>query len=110
MTPQRAKELLPVIQAFAAGKTVQYRRDSSRDWSTANLYLNFNDGNDYRIKPEVVKVEPYKRWLGRDGKGGFSVAIHHWKWSQLGNTPESSSHFVKWLDDDWIQVFHEVEA
>lgn len=72
MTREEAKELMPIIKAFADGKTVQYRisatfprryiRDFSylKEWNDINEE-NFNgfiyDGTvDYRIKPE-----PYYR-------------------------------------------------
>ena len=75
MTREEAKELLPIIQAFADGKTVQYRisatfprryiRDFSylKEWNDINEE-NFNgfiyDGTmDYRIKPEQ-NYRPFK--------------------------------------------------
>ena len=75
MTREEAKELLPIIQAFADGKTVQYRisatfprryiRDFSylKEWNDINEE-NFNgfiyDGTvNYRIKPEP-NYKPFK--------------------------------------------------
>ena len=75
MTREEAKRLLPIIQAFADGKTVQYRisatfprryiRDFSylKEWNDINEE-NFNgfiyDGTvNYRIKPEP-KYRPFK--------------------------------------------------
>jgi len=57
MTPERAKTLLPIIQAYAEGKTIQHKAcgewvDSWKpDWSLP----------DYRIKPEpkVIWVVEY---------------------------------------------------
>ena len=50
MTREQAKELLPIIQAFAEGKTVQYlgRMDVWRDYDDPT----FRGGLKYRIKPE----------------------------------------------------------
>ena len=75
MTREEAKELLPIIQAFADGKTVQYRISATfprryiRDFSYLKEWTdideeNFNgfihDGTvDYRIKPEP-KYRPFK--------------------------------------------------
>lgn len=51
MTPKRAKELLPIIQAFAEGKKIQTSDDSSRrDWWDVD-YPCFRDNMEYRIKP-----------------------------------------------------------
>lgn len=53
MTPQRAKELLPVIQAFAEGKTIQcnYAKNPNDTWEVA-LDPCFAEDFNYRIKPE----------------------------------------------------------
>lgn len=52
MTPQRAKELLPIIAAFAEGKTIQHKHASHENWADG-VGLGFNlDHCNYRIKPE----------------------------------------------------------
>lgn len=52
MTREEAKELLPIIQAWAEGKSIQYQTDS-KSWSdiTKDLYP-CNHPSLYRIKPE----------------------------------------------------------
>lgn len=62
MTREEAKELLPVIQAFAEGKTIQVKVTDNRwyDWKDKTDELNFNSGpQNYRIKPES-KYRPFK--------------------------------------------------
>ena len=61
MTREEAKELLPVIKAFAEGKEIQYR-NSFNEW----IDIKKNEGLsfiktplDYRIKPES-KYRPFK--------------------------------------------------
>lgn len=50
MNRQQAKELLPIIQAFAEGKTVQYKIEG--EWIQTNV-PSFNPYLwEYRIKPE----------------------------------------------------------
>lgn len=57
MTPQRAKELLPIITAFAEGRTVQY--ESIFDgWVDIESHADWNN-NKYRIKPSP-KLRPWK--------------------------------------------------
>lgn len=61
MTREEAKELLPIIQAFAEGKVVQYR-DNSNKWLDIGKNANVGftrDPLDYRIKPEP-KYSPFK--------------------------------------------------
>lgn len=59
MNRQQAKALLPIIQAFAEGKTIQskYINGSNTWWDDNNL--SFGDGVEYRIKPES-KYRPFK--------------------------------------------------
>ena len=59
MTREEAKELLPIIQAWAEGKSIQYQTDS-KSWSdiTKDLYP-CNHPSLYRIKPEQ-KYRPFK--------------------------------------------------
>jgi hypothetical protein len=55
MTPERAKELLPVIQAFAEGKTIEWNVNSGGGdlptaWTDCHA-PNWADKLGYRIKP-----------------------------------------------------------
>ena len=61
MTREEAKKLLPIIQAFAEGKEIQYR-NSFNEW----IDIKKNEGLsfiktplDYRIKPES-QYRPFK--------------------------------------------------
>lgn len=59
MNRKQAKELLPIIQAFAEGKTVQCRTNNTYDWVNTNT-PSFNPGLwEYRIKPEPT-YRPFK--------------------------------------------------
>lgn len=51
MNREQAKELLPIIQAFAEGKTVQYKIE--KEWIQTNV-PTFNPYLwEYRIKPDA---------------------------------------------------------
>ena len=56
MTREEAKELLPVIKAFAEGKSVQFNDDGNW-YKTENPA--FASGTMYRIKPES-KYRPFE--------------------------------------------------
>lgn len=58
MNVERAKELLPVIQAFAEGKKIEYRMEYEDTWSVS-FYPMWADNHEYRIKPEP-KYRPFK--------------------------------------------------
>lgn len=61
MTRKEVKLLMPVLQAFAEGKTLQIRKLDEETWyDTTKDNLNFNLYNyDYRVKPEL-KYRPFK--------------------------------------------------
>ena len=61
MTRKEAKELLPIIQAYAEGKTIQYRSEEF-GWEDVSIEenLSFTDNlSEYRIKPEPT-YRPFK--------------------------------------------------
>lgn len=59
MNREQAKELLPIIQAFAEGKTVQTINENG-EWITCScINFEFNSSpKSYRIKPES-KYRPF---------------------------------------------------
>lgn len=61
MTREEAKALLPIIQAYAEGKTIQQKRQVGYEdeWFDVNLPLWNESHSNYRIKPEV-KYRPFK--------------------------------------------------
>ena len=60
MTREQAKELLPIMQAYSEGKTIQIKKEG--DWLEVgeNTEVYFSESpSDYRIKPEP-KYRPFK--------------------------------------------------
>ena len=58
MTTEEAKELLPIIQAFAEGKQIEVKRKN--EWFGIGDDIYFSESpSDYRIKPEP-KYRPFK--------------------------------------------------
>jgi hypothetical protein len=53
MNRERARELLPIIQAFAEGKDVQYKANNGR-WVCSTL-PTFIDNYEWRVKPEPLE-------------------------------------------------------
>lgn len=59
MTRNEVKELLPIMQAFAEGKTIEERIIGNDNWiETDEIYGGRNNDYDYRIKPES-KYRPF---------------------------------------------------
>lgn len=59
MDREKAKELLPIIQAFAEGKTIQVFISCKDRWEDNNNPLWDANADKYRIKPEP-KYRPFK--------------------------------------------------
>ena len=60
MTREQAKELLPIIQAFAAGKQIQDSIDCVRWFDTDEINLEYEGQKiKHRVKPEQ-KYRPFK--------------------------------------------------
>ena len=60
MTREEVKELLPVMQAFAEGKAIQFRCKSGEWVKIRNDEIDFAlSPNDYRIKPKS-NYRPFK--------------------------------------------------
>ena len=61
MTREEAKELLPIIQAYAEGKTIEFLRKSltGATWTELDDPDFTWNANNYRIKPES-KYRPFK--------------------------------------------------
>ena len=57
MTREEAKELLPIIEAFAEDKKIETRYDIY-DWAETEV-LHLESNNEYRIKPET-KYRPFR--------------------------------------------------
>ena len=57
MTREEAKELMPIIQAFVEGKTIEYR-EYDGEWKEART-PTWSSRLFYRIKPEL-KYRPFK--------------------------------------------------
>lgn len=57
MDAKRAKELLPIIQAFAEGKTIEYNYDGN--WIECKNFNYIDKAENYRIKSEP-KYRPFK--------------------------------------------------
>lgn len=59
MNKQQAKDLLPIIQAFAEGKTIEFRNKSFKEWTEIENPSFDPTITNYRIKPESM-YRPFK--------------------------------------------------
>jgi hypothetical protein len=59
MNKQTAQQYLPLIQAFAEGRTLQYKDSLNNKWLDATDLSFALAPERYRIKPEPIKQEFY---------------------------------------------------
>ena len=59
MVKEGLKKILPVMQDFVGGKTIQRYDDKKDDWYDISPNANIDFCYDYRIKPEP-KYRPFK--------------------------------------------------
>ena len=80
MKREEAKELLPIIKAFAEGKTIEYSNDGE-DWIETET-PTWNTDFVYRIKPEP-KYRPF-----RTQEECWNEMLKHEPFGFLSNTDE----------------------
>ena len=89
MTPKQAKQLIPIITAFAEGKQIEMKTSSDL-WKPIHENPSFNSSpNCYRIKKEPVLA---KVWKTTDGLRLVAVQ-ENWI------TIENKSTFDRWISD-----------
>lgn len=97
MTREQAKELLPVIQAFADGKTIQYySTHPAPHWEDilSNERVDFSkNSSKYRIKPEP-KYRPFK-----DAEECWHEMQKHQPFGWLCNKINNQHYYITALDD-----------
>ena len=59
MTREEVKKMLPIMKAYAEGKTIQFREDINDMWGDIICPLFNKSPSAYRIKPEP-KYRPFK--------------------------------------------------
>ena len=98
MNRERAKKLLPIIQAYVDGKDIQFAREGEkwRDMSKDDrLTTTFPaDGYDYRIKPE-----PLECWVRVfDGHAGPVFSTVHETLKDAMNTDDEDIYAVRFRE------------
>ena len=63
MTREEAKELMPIMQAFAEGKEIEMIMSTGK-WGTTDLFCP--DSYEYRIKPEQKSEPKYRPFKSKE--------------------------------------------
>ena len=96
MNRKEAAELLPIIQAFAQGRDIEYRtKGFNENWKkvTQIAELSFKSF-EYRIKPEQ-KYRPFK-----DAKECMAEMLKHQPFGWI--TSQGAFFYIIYIEDKWF--------
>lgn len=93
MDRQQAKELLPIIQAFAEGKTIQVQEDINWRYLGDDADFNLNPLR-YRIKPEP-KYRPFE-----NKEECWQEMLKHQPFGWTKSISEKRFYFISKIDDN----------
>ena len=96
MTREEAKELLPIIQAWAEGKNVQFLSDG--EWHDINQADFTCYPDKYRIKPEP-KYRPFKT-----KEECWDEMMKHQPFGWLKDTDTGGYIIISELDYEYIEI------
>ena len=94
MTREEAKELLPIIQAFSEGKTIEIY--NNREWNDLIIEsVNFDcEPSCYRIKPEP-KYRPFKTQ-----EECWNEMLKHQPFGWVRGTTSDNLYLIESISDD----------
>ena len=100
MTREEAKEMLPIIQAWADGKTVDYY-DPAIGWRASGFTLDFNKNPKYfRIKSEAEsKYRPFK-----SQEECFDEMMKHQPFGWFRSTCNKNLSNIVGIDDNGMKI------
>ena len=97
MTREQSKELLPIIQAFADGKKIEYYDYRNDDWIETSTPV-WPVGVKYRIKPEP-KYRPFKT-----KEECWNEMMKHQPFGWLKDTDTGGYIIISELDYEYIEI------
>ena len=97
-TRKQTKELLPIMQAFADGKTIQY--EFNEGWRDLDRLVALSDTSKYRIKPEPeLKYRPFK-----SQEECFDEMMKHYPFEWFRSTHNKNLFNIVGINDDGIKI------
>ena len=97
MTREEAKELLPIIKAFAEGKTIQYKNKVNLEWEETDCPI-WTKESKYRIKPEP-KYRPFK-----SREECWKEMLKHYPFGWIYNKNENINYCIISVQEDRIEL------
>ena len=104
MTREEIKEMLPIMQAFAEGKPIQFRKGYEWiDIKTGEDLSFLRPPSDYRIKPEP-KYRPFK-----SQEECWNEMLKHQPFGWIYNKNDSCYYCIISVDEDKIELSPEMQ-
>lgn len=100
MNRDQAKQLLPIIQAFADGKKIQFYQETTEQWEDVQKPAFSFAPSRYRIKPNKETVT-YRIGIYRSKSDKKPYVIAAMSVADVREI-ESWDDFIRWIDPDWI--------
>lgn len=98
MVKEGLKKILPVMQAFVEGKTIQRYDDKKDDWYDISPNANIDFCYDYRIKPKP-KYRPFKTQ-----EECWQEMLKHQPFGWIYSKNESCYYCIISVDEDRIEL------
>lgn len=108
MTKENAKDFLPLVQAMAEGKVIQYFEVHQNKWTDKDEPCFTDDIKNYRIKPEQrMTYIQLMKWLN-EGNGmfkynGFCYTNKSISEKELNNEVDKHIVIRIWDSEEWIE-------
>ena len=103
MTREEIKELLPIMQAFAEGKTIQERKLGTTDWIDTETPCFNSTWAEFRIKSEP-KNRPFK-----SQEECWNEMLKHQPFGWIYNKNDSCYYCIISVDEDKIELSPEMQ-
>ena len=103
MVKEGLKKILPVMQAFVEGKTIQRYDDKKDDWYDVSSNANIDFCYDYRIKPEQT-YRPFK-----NQEECWNEMLKHQPFGWIYSKNRSCYYCIRSVDEDKIELSPEMQ-
>ena len=93
MTREQIKAAVPVLQAFAVGKSIQWRDHRGQWVDVSGMQFDTSDSDDFRYR---IKPEPREWWfVGNAGCGGDNWIKEYGELCSKNPNNPSAKHLVE---------------
>lgn len=107
MNSEHWKNMLPIIQAFANGETIQidYGNGTWCDIEDDEGMAFVGKISDYRIKPKTKVIKTRRALMSRIADNDLIVTIWCDSYSTTQKDWEQDPKFIRWLEDTQTHEF-----